>query len=364
MLILDRYLVGRFLKNFFLCLFVFLFLYVIVDLLSNLQDIIKHHPPLLKVVELYLYSLPLIFTQTTPVAALLATLFTLGGLNQTNEIIAMRSNGVETSRIIRPFWVIGLILSLGIFWISETVLPETQRMSTILKHVYIDKGATAESESPVENVAVYGFNNRLFFINKLYPKSKTIDGLTILEHDDRQNVTSKIYAEKAVWRDNRWVLYQAFVYRLGDNQRVRGEPLYFTDTFLKIQETPQDFLRQNIPVESMNIKEISQYIARLPEREASPTITRLKVDLYQKTVFPFTTLVIILLGIPSSIMIRGRAVAFSSIGLCIGISFLFYVLFAVGLALGKGGGLPPFVAASFSHILFGSIGLTLITRIP
>ncbi len=364
MLILDRYLVGRFLKNLFSCLFVFLFLYVIIDVMTNLGDIVKNHPPILKVVELYLYSLPLILTQTTPVAALLATLFTLGSLNQSNEIIAMRASGVEVTRIIRPFVLIGLILSLGIFWIGESVLPQAQRMSSVLKRVYIDKKTTARSESPVENVAVYGFDNRLFFINKLYPKSETIEGMTILEHDDDQHVTSKIYAEKAVWRDNRWILYQAFVYRLDEHQRVRGEPMYFTERFLKIQETPQDFLRQNIPVESMNIKELSRYIARLPDKKVSPTITRLKVDLYQKTVFPFTTLIVILIGIPSSIMIRGRAVAFSSIGLCIGISFLFYVLFAVSLALGKGGGVPPFVAAWFSHALFGLIGLTLIARLP
>ncbi|MGE5279560.1 MAG: LptF/LptG family permease [Deltaproteobacteria bacterium] len=371
MLILDRYIVGRFFKNFLTCLFIFLFLYVVIDLLSNLEDIIKNHPPVLKVAELYLYSLPLILTQTIPVAALLATLFTLGGLNQNNEVIAMRASGVTVSQIVRPFFLIGLVLSLGIFWISESVLPQAQRLSTSLKQVYIDKKAAVGAERPVENVAVYGFNNRLFFINKLYPQSKKIDGLTILEHDKNQNVISKIYADKAVWRDNRWILYNAFVYRLGDNQRVRGEPLYFTDTFLKIQETPQDFLRQNIPVESMNIRELAQYISRLPEgrlrqpeKEANPTITRLKVDLYQKTVFPFTTLVVILIGIPSSIMIRGRAVAFSSIGLCIGISFLFYVLFAVCLALGKGGGLPPFLAAWASHATFGLIGLYLISRIP
>jgi len=364
MLILDRYLVGRFLRSFFACLFLFLFLYVVIDVLTNLGDIIQNHPPPLKVVELYLYSLPLIFTQTTPVAALLATLFTLGGLNQTNEIIAMRSSGMRINQIIRPFVLIGLILSLVIFWVSESVLPHAQRMSSVLKRVYIEKKPSGKYETPVENVAVYGFNNRLFFINRLYPESQTIEGLTILEHDEDQNVTSKIYADKAVWRDNRWVLYQAFVYRLGDNQRIRGEPLYFTDTFLKIQETPQDFLRQNIPVESMNIKELAQYISRLPEKKVSPTITRLKVDLYQKTVFPFTTLIVILIGIPSSILIRGRAVAFSSIGLCIGISFLFYVLFAVSLALGKGGGMPPIVAAWFSHALFGLIGLVLIARIP
>jgi len=364
MLILDRYIVGRFLKNLFTCLFVFLFLYVIIDVLTNLEDIIKNHPPILKVIELYLYSLPLILTQTLPVAALLGTLFTLGGLNQNNEVIAMRASGVTIGQIVRPFCVIGLILSLGIFWVSESLLPHALRMSTVIKHVYIDKKTSEGQERPVKNVAVYGFNNRLFFINELYPKSKTINGLTILEHDESQNVISKIYAEKATWRDNRWILYQAFIYKMGVDQRVRGEPLYFTNTFLKIQETPQDFLRQNVPVESMNIKELSSYIARLPEKEVSPTIARLKVDLYKKTAFPFTTLIIILIGIPSSLIIRGRAVAFSSIGLCIGISFLFYVMFAVSLALGKGGSVSPFVAAWASHAFFGLLGSFFISRIP
>jgi lipopolysaccharide export system permease protein len=364
MLIIDRYLTRRFLKNFFGCLLVFLLLYIVIDVLSNLQDILRNHPPALKVVELYLYSLPLIISQTTPVAALLAVLFALGGLNQSNEIIAMRTSGLSIGRIIRPYLTFGIMTSLCLLVMNETVTPQAQRMSKVLKQYYIDNITEAGVENPVENVAVYGFNNRLFFMNKLYPKSHRIEGLTILEHDDRQNVTAKVFAEKAVWRHNRWVLYQCFIYRMGDGQKIKGEPLYFTDTPLKIEETPEDFLRQNIPVESMNIKELAGYISRLPEKNSSATITRLWVDLFEKTSFPFTTFIVILIGIPSAIVVRGRAVAFSSIGLCIGISFLFYVLFAVSLALGKSGAVPPFVAAWMSHVGFGAVALYLIKRIP
>jgi lipopolysaccharide export system permease protein len=364
MLILDRYVFRTFLKNFLFTLGVFIFLYVLIDLLTSLQEIIKNHPQALKIVELYLYSVPLIVSQTTPMACLLATLFTLGGLNQNNEIIAMRANGLGISRIVRPMIFFGLTLSLLIFLMNETVTPQAQRMSKMIKQFYVDKPTDALAETPVANVAVYGFNNRLFFINKLYPKAKTIEGLTILEHDDNQNVIAKIFAEKAVWRNNRWVLYQCFIYRMSESRKIKGEPLYFSDTSIKIQETPDDFLRQNIPVESMNAKELSMYIGRLPEQQASPAITKFKVDLYQKMAFPFTSLIVILLGIPSSIVIRGRAIAFSSIGLCIGISFIFYVMFAVSIALGKGGVLPPFIAAWISHFAFGTASIYFIRRIP
>jgi len=151
---------------------------------------------------------------------------------------------------------------------------------------------------------------------------------------------------------------------MSDEKQIKSEPLYFSDTTIKIEETPQDFMRQNIPVENMNAKELSSYIARLSESENSSVVKRLKVDLFQKTSFPFTSLIIILLGIPSSIVIQRRTVAFSSIGLCIGISFIFYVCFSVSLALGKAGAIPPFMAAWQSHVIFASAALYFISRIP
>lgn len=364
MLILDRYVTQNFIKTFLSCVFAFLFLYIIIDIFSNLGDMLKNHPPPLKIVEYYLYATPLMFTQTSPIASLLATLFTVGALNQSNEIIAMRACGRSIFSIVKPFIFFGLILSLGIFLLSETILPKTIKMGKIIKDCYIDRSASGGDNKAIEKVAVYGFNNRLFFINKLYPKTNTIEGLTILEHDDKQNIKTKIYAEKAVWRNNRWVFYQCFIYHLNENQRVKGEPLYFGDTFFQIEETPQDLMRQNIPVENMNIKELSSYIGKLSQSNATAAINKIMVDLYQKTSFPFTSLIIILIGIPSSIVIRRRAVAFSSIGLCIGIGFIFYVAFAVSIALGKTGALPPFAAAWISHVIFGGLALYFIAKIP
>jgi lipopolysaccharide export system permease protein len=276
----------------------------------------------------------------------------------------MRANGRSIYHIIRPIIVFGFALSLGIFLLNEVVVPYSQNMTRLIKERVVEKKFESPTEQPIENVAVYGFNNRLFFINKLYPKSNMIEGLTILEHDNDQNVKTKVYAEKALWRNNRWVLYQCFIYHLDDDKKIKGEPLYFSDTSFKIEETPEDFMIHNIPVENMNIKELAGYILKLTPSKTAATIKRLEVDMYKKTSFPFTSLIIILFGIPSSIVVRRRAIAFSSVTLCIGISFLFYTLFAVSVALGKGGALPPIVAAWISHVIFGLASLFFISRIP
>ncbi|HQP91650.1 MAG TPA: LptF/LptG family permease, partial [Candidatus Omnitrophota bacterium] len=351
-------------KNFLAALMGFVFLYIIIDMFSTLQEILKNHPSILKVVELYIFFIPTIITQTSPIAALLATLFTIGHFNQSNEIIAMRASGISIFHIIKPIIFAGLVFSLGIFLMNEIVVPYSQRMTRIIKDVYIEKKNETQQDATIENVAVYGFNNRLFFINKLHTKTNTIEGLTILEHDNNQNVRSKVYAEKAVWRNNRWVLYQCFIYHLTNDRKIKGEPLYFSDTTFKIEETPQDFLVHNIPVENMNIKELAGHIVKLSPSKTTATIKKLQVDLFQKTSFPFTTLIIILLGIPSSIVIQRKAVAFSSIGLCIGIGFLFYTIFSVSIALGKAGVLPPLISAWISHIVFGAAAIYFIKRIP
>jgi len=42
---------------------------------------------------------------------------------------------------------------------------------------------------------------------------------------------------------------------------------------------------------------------------------------------------------------RRKALTFTSLGIAVGIGFIFYVLNAVGLAFGKGGLLPPILSA-------------------
>ncbi len=84
--------------------------------------------------------------------------------------------------------------------------------------------------------------------------------------------------------------------------------------------------------------------------------------MHQKISFPFTSLVVILIGSAFAIRIkqRGRTAAIMGIGMSIVIGFIYYAVMAICIALGKSGVLPPLVSAHLANIIFGSTGLALI----
>ena len=57
-------------------------------------------------------------------------------------------------------------------------------------------------------------------------------------------------------------------------------------------------------------------------------------------------------------MMRGRkGMTFVSVGVAIAIGFLYFVMSAVALALGKGGMLPPFISAWIAPVVFAMIAI-------
>jgi lipopolysaccharide export system permease protein len=366
MRILDRYILKSTVKIFVACVFSFLFLYVVIDLLANLEDLLKQQVTITLLLRYYLGSLPAMFVQVSPFACLLSTLYTLGKLNCDNEIIAMRSAGLSIFQIAKPIIVFGLLVSLFIFWISDRVVPQSaQDTQKIRMQMAQGKNRNKEKKNePIDNLTMYGLKNRLFFINRFYPDTFTMEGITVLEHDQHQNITRKIVAAKGVYLDNIWKFFQCITYDFDNNGQVIQEPRYFEEEIMAISETPLDFLNQRQRPDSMNISQLEDYIWKFSKSGASTVIRKLKVDLYQRFTEPFTSFVIIILGIPFSLIMRRRATGLSSIGISILVGFLYYMLDAVSTALGTGGIIAPLLAASLSHITALSYGMYLIKHTP
>lgn len=366
MRILDRHILKSVLMLFVSCVFVFLFMYVIIDILSRLEDILKSQIHYGLLIEYYLSYLPIMFVQIAPFACLLSTLYAFSKLNHDNEIIAMRAAGLSIFYITRTVIIFGLLVSLLVFWINDRFAPKAMLITQKII-AKIDEGAKKKFEKKVEslaNVSMYGSRNRLFFINKFYPTTKTMQGIIILEHDENQNLTRKIVATKGVYEDGLWKFYQSITFNFDLNGQIIDEPLYLDEELMTIPETPQDFLAQRQRPEFMTVNQLDDYIWKLSKSGAKSVVRNLKIDLYQKFTTPFTSLIIILLGIPFSLIMRKRATGLSSIGISIMVGFLYYILDAVCIAIGRGGMLTPFMAASGGHIIALVYGIYLINKLP
>jgi lipopolysaccharide export system permease protein len=366
MRILDRYILKSIIYIFLSCIFVFLFLYVVIDLLTNLDEVLKHQATLTLLVRYYISYLPIMFVQVSPFACLLSTVYTFGKLNHNNEIIAMRSSGLSIFDIARNALIFGLLISLAVFWVNDRFVPpslvENQKISAQIQEGSL-KNKPKKNET-ITNLTLYGLRNRLFFISRFSPATKTMEGITILEQDENQNLTKKIIATRGIYQEGLWKFYQSITYRFDNNGQVIDEPSYLEEEIMSIPETPENLASLRQKPEQMNIRQMQDYIWILSKSGATTVIRNLKVDLYQRFTSPFTSFIIILLGIPFSLLMRKRATGMSSIGVSIIVGFLYYVLDAVCLAIGKSGLIVPILAASLSHLIVLSGSLYLIARLP
>ncbi|MBI5415905.1 MAG: LptF/LptG family permease, partial [Candidatus Omnitrophica bacterium] len=219
-----------------------------------------------------------------------------------------------------------------------------------------------KSTETIRNMTLYGLKNRLYFIDTYNPREQILEGITIIEHDASQNIEQKIVALKGVWTGIAWKFYQCQVTVFNPvNITSPVKIKVYKEKLMDIKETPNDFLSQRLNVSSMNIRQLSRYVAKFASSGAQKALQSLRVDMHQRIAFPVGNVVIVLVGLPLALMFKSRKGAtFTAMGIAVGTGFLYYVVNAVAIAFGKGGFFPPVVAAWATPVLFTLIALSVI----
>jgi len=365
MRIIDRYILKSIITIFIGMVVTFAFLFILIDAFGNLQDFIEKKVPLEIIGQYYLTFLPMIIVKTSTLACLMATLFTYSNLSSHNEIVAIRTSGMNFWQVTKPALVFTLIVSAFVFLVNECFVPQSSLMNQEIRDAQIKITISDKKHGIpiIKNFTLYGLKNRLFFVDTFDPNTNTLNGVSIIEHDKNQNMTGKIVALKGIWTGIAWKFLNCQITSYNSNlPNVPGQVKVYPEKLMDIRETPKDFIKQRLDVTAMNIKQLSEYVSRFSDSGAVKTINNLKVDLFQKIALPLCNIVIILAGLPFVLSNSGKrkAAAFSSIGIALIIGFLYYVLDAVGLALGKGGCLPPWSCAFLAPLVFLIIGITAI----
>src|SRR5262245_24025196 len=105
--VVGRHLARAFLGTFALTMSAFIAIYVIADFFDRLDGFLKQDAPVGAIVRIFLFKLPLIVTQVTPVAVLAGGLVGLGLLARQNEFVALRACGVSIWQVVTPLLLLG-----------------------------------------------------------------------------------------------------------------------------------------------------------------------------------------------------------------------------------------------------------------
>lgn len=324
----------------------FLFLAVLIDFFDRLDYLVKYKASAFTIVRYFAFKIPLFISQTAPMAALTASLASLGILSRQREIVALKSCGISLWQIAKPLLLTAGLLSAALWSWNESIVPFSYRQSRYINTVEIKK------RSPKlllhENGFWYHGNKAFYHIDRFDSRNSILSGLTIYLIGEDFQVTTLVEVIKASWEDNHWHFEGLQEKSLAlDNTQTQGA------TEVLIQETPEDFALVDMESDEFSSQQLRAYITDL-QRKGLDT-TAYQVDLHLKGAMPLAVFVMTLLGVALAVPGARQLSLATAVGFALMVGFGYWLLLALTVSLGHGGAIAPLLSAWSAN----SVGLLL-----
>jgi lipopolysaccharide export system permease protein len=246
MMLLQRYLLRQLVRPFFLGVFVVTFLLTMDFLFDYLDLFLGKGIPLTTVLWLFTLSLGWILALSIPSGVLVGVLITYGRMAQDNEIVAVRSSGVQLFRLIAPALAgsVGVAILLTLF--NDYVLPDMNHAFANLMLAINKKRPTAEIR---EGVFIDGFSGYNMFIGNLDDRTGRMSDVLIYDFSRRDEPPRTILARRGrLEYDERQAVLRLHLEQGEVHEAVRGEQgiyrkMDFAEQTLNIQGVQEAFER-------------------------------------------------------------------------------------------------------------------------
>jgi lipopolysaccharide export system permease protein len=371
MRLLDRYLLRELCVPLIYCLAGFLIFWVSFDLFDNLEDFQNANLSGAEVARYYLVKTPELMVTVLPVALLLALLYALTNHARHNEMIAMRAAGLSLGRISVPYLAVGFLLSVALFYLNERLVPDSAARAEEIK-----KGRT---KSLGADPWLHRINFRNASENRIWNvKAWNTESHQLMEPHVEWHLpdgTRKQLIARTGGRTNEsWIFYDVELYTYPPGVDFdRGGYVMRTNQLMlrEISETPEDihlqlkFQRMNAVDAAkrtqLSLSEIHYLRDHLELNKRDRSL--LETQFHARIAQPWTCLVVALVALPFGAGTHSRRNVLVGVASSIFIVFVYFVLLRIGLALGTGGYIPPWLAAWLPNAFFGTLGLWLTWKI-
>jgi lipopolysaccharide export system permease protein len=355
--VLDRYVLGEFLRYYVLALGGFVGFVLLFDAFEKIDTFIDHEASWGEIGRYYWNALPFRTLVVAPVAPLLATFLCLGTMTRFREVVSVQSAGLSLYRLFFPLYVVGVLIAGASFVVSEYVMPPANRRAREILRVEI-QGRTQRNLGSRPNVTYLGRDNRTFVIRRYDVPRETMMEPSIQEFED-DRLVRRLDAAKATWRDGAWVLESGTERRFDAGGRETAAA--FDTLRLVTPETPADFSKEEAAPDEMSYFELRKYTERV--RESGSTVQAYLTELHLRIAFPFSNVVVILIASSLAVQMRRGGIALG-FGMSLAIAFAYWCLIRAGQVLGNNGTLPPLVGAWIGNLAFFGLGTFLLVRTP
>ncbi len=356
MKVIPRYLYKEFLRLFFFSLLVFLAIYLTVDFIQKVDDLVEAHAPVGVSILYFLYKMPYLVVQMVPAAVLISVIVMFSVMRKNNEITSLKASGVSVLSLSVPVLSAALAISAAVFLLSEVIVPYTSTRGTVIWETEVKKQGRKHFYG--RDDIWYRTDRAIYWIRYFDPDRVIMHGVALYFFDQAFHLVKVIEGRRARWTGSRWRMEEGFVETACGNGEYRFTR--FSRMDLDLSERPELFLRPVRQPEEMSYWQLKRFARGI--RRQGYNATRYLVDMNIKLSFPLVSLIMVLIGIPISLGLK-RGGTPLSVSLGMGVCFLYLATFGLARSLGISGLFPPVLSAWLANLVFFFAGVYLLMRV-
>ena len=356
MRILDRYVVGQFLRIFAICVLGVPLLFIVIDLVDNLDVFLAQGATRAEVGLHYVYQYPYQSLVGFPIAALLASVFTISTMTRRFETTAIKAGGISFYRMTAPIVLCGVLLSAVALALTDLVPVTNLRSEEVL-------GEGETRSQTLRLTFVYRANEgRVYKVRRLDTRDLRMSDVQVEREGTGPTYPTYNITASGAHLDTlsgRWVLEHGHLRRFLEAHETRAYA--FRELRQRaFDETPEELRAEPKEPKEMQYAELGRFINAI--QRSGGTAMQLETARAMRIAFPFACLIIILFGTPLAHSSR-RGGAPMSVAIALGTTIVFMILIRITEALGAGGVLPPTAAAWVPNLVFLVAGVVLYARV-
>lgn len=370
MRILDRYIVKQFLQNYLILWVVLGGLYVLVDLIVDLDEFLRagrenaerfggvFASTTWAMADYYGPMFLLLFTILSSLIVVAAIGFTISQLQRSREVTAILASGVSLYRVAAPVLIAGFLINLLVLPVQEYAIPGLAEQLVRSKS---DIGRPTLKDNPIH----YARDDAgsLISASKFSVEDRLMADVRIIERDEMGRQTRLIRADEARWSGSeaqgRWMLVNG---RAFDTAGDQGGPIALGGESVASYETELSPAVLITRVEALYIR--LQSIKELQSMRDNQALSiEQRASVTQVVWSRFSTLVmgvlIMLMALPFFLTrVPGNLLRNSGYA-----STITLLAWAGGMLLVQIDGLNPITAALLPVVLFVPVAFYLVTTI-
>ncbi len=372
---IDRYFLLSLVKPFVGSALVLTMILLLNSIFQLMDLIVRKGVPMSMVLKVIFYTLPFVINMTFPMAFLVAGLIFFGRIAANNEILALKSGGIDLKKVFQKLSIFLVLFAIFNIVFNFWLLPATNySLKKTLFTIRVTKPAIQIEVgvfNKIENFLIFAEakDEKRGILKRVKIQEISRDGVKFIHADEGRIKTTR---EGDVLME----LYNGeFVETRGEKKQEfrRG---VFKKEIVVLRVNKEDFYG-DLVYKGDREKTINELVKELKEAKRemagyskddkiSRDFTKRRINIllsevHTRLALPFAALIFVLFSFPVAIKFK-----FSGYGSALGVSFFFFIIYYILLLLGqevaRRTSINAFLSIWFPNMFFGVITAIFMAR--